>query len=208
VLAVAAQPIMRGAMVTSTTTRSSLASLTTHMSSTDPVPGKVARISHLVWTGAPVPPCGVTSHSTCGTNRGRSFRHIANSTLKTPSLLPLSSVYCTRTTIASANQQDQRRRHRNVKPTITLPLNPASESSPSIHTLSPRPCSCSRPLVRHRLDSRRRPVVVRESDTVSAASGSAPSRHQSTKPGEPSMARSATPVFEPIIITRWQKKGC
>lgn len=57
-------------------------------------------------------------------------------------------------------------------------------------------------------------LATPEPDSVSAASGSAPSRHQSIKPGEPSasaspapsVTRSATPVFEPIITTRRQKK--
>jgi histone-lysine N-methyltransferase SUV420H len=52
-------------------------------------------------------------------------------------------------------------------------------------------------------------------DSASVASGSAPSRHRSVKPGEPSasaspapsVTRSATPVFEPIITTRLQKKA-
>ena len=54
-----------------------------------------------------------------------------------------------------------------------------------------------------------------EPDSASAASGSASSRRRSTKPGEPSAAaspapsvtRSITPVFEPIITTRLQKKA-
>ena len=57
-------------------------------------------------------------------------------------------------------------------------------------------------------------LATPDPDSASAASGSAPSRHQSIKPGEPSasaspapsVARSATPVFEPIITTRRQKK--
>jgi histone-lysine N-methyltransferase SUV420H len=57
-------------------------------------------------------------------------------------------------------------------------------------------------------------LATPDPDSLSTASGSAPSRHQSIKPGEPSasaspapsVARSATPVFEPIITTRRQKK--
>jgi len=57
-------------------------------------------------------------------------------------------------------------------------------------------------------------LATPEPDSAPAASGSAPSRRQSIKPGEPnasaspapSVARSATPVFEPIITTRRQKK--
>jgi len=57
-------------------------------------------------------------------------------------------------------------------------------------------------------------LATPEPDSASAASCSALSRRQSIKPGEPnasaspapSVARSATPVFEPIITTRRQKK--
>lgn len=59
------------------------------------------------------------------------------------------------------------------------------------------------------------PGLTTHPDSASVASGSAPSRHRSIKPGEPSasaspapsVARSATPVFEPIITTRLQKKA-
>ena len=58
-------------------------------------------------------------------------------------------------------------------------------------------------------------LATPEPDTASAASGSALSRHRSIKPGDlsasgspaPSVARSVTPVFEPIITTRLQKKA-
>jgi len=58
-------------------------------------------------------------------------------------------------------------------------------------------------------------LATPEPDSVSAVSGSALSRHRSIKPGDlsasgspaPSVARSATPVFEPIITTRLQKKA-
>lgn len=58
-------------------------------------------------------------------------------------------------------------------------------------------------------------LATPEPDSASAALGSALSRHRSIKPGElsasgtpaPSVARSATPVFEPIITTRLQKKA-
>jgi histone-lysine N-methyltransferase SUV420H len=58
-------------------------------------------------------------------------------------------------------------------------------------------------------------LATPEPDSVSAASGSALSRHRSIKPGKlsasgspaPSVARSVTPVFEPIITTRLQKKA-
>jgi [histone H4]-N-methyl-L-lysine20 N-methyltransferase len=58
-------------------------------------------------------------------------------------------------------------------------------------------------------------LATPEPDTASAPSGSALSRHRSIKSGElsasgspaPSVARSATPVFEPIITTRLQKKA-
>ncbi len=58
-------------------------------------------------------------------------------------------------------------------------------------------------------------LATPEPDTASAVSGSALSRHRSIKPGElsasgspaPSVARSVTPVFEPIITTRLQKKA-
>ena len=58
-------------------------------------------------------------------------------------------------------------------------------------------------------------LATPEPDSASAVSGSALSRHRSLKPGEPStaaspaasMARSVTPNFEPIIITRLQKKA-
>jgi histone-lysine N-methyltransferase SUV420H len=60
-----------------------------------------------------------------------------------------------------------------------------------------------------------RGLATPEPDTASAASGSASSRHRSIKPGGPSASasptpsatRSATPVFEPIITTRLQKKA-
>jgi histone-lysine N-methyltransferase SUV420H len=58
-------------------------------------------------------------------------------------------------------------------------------------------------------------LATPEPDSVSAASGSALSRHRSIKPSglgasgspAPSVARSVTPVFEPIITTRLQKKA-
>ncbi|KAN0111356.1 hypothetical protein V8E52_008631, partial [Russula decolorans] len=58
-------------------------------------------------------------------------------------------------------------------------------------------------------------LATPEPDSVSAVSGSALSRHRSIKPSDlsasgspaPSVARSATPVFEPIITTRLQKKA-
>jgi histone-lysine N-methyltransferase SUV420H len=58
-------------------------------------------------------------------------------------------------------------------------------------------------------------LATPEPDFVSAVSGSALSRHRSIKPSDlsasgspaPSVARSATPVFEPIITTRLQKKA-
>ena len=59
-------------------------------------------------------------------------------------------------------------------------------------------------------------LATPEPDSASAASGSALSRHRSLKCGElsapagspaPSVARSVTPVFEPIITTRLQKKA-
>ena len=62
-----------------------------------------------------------------------------------------------------------------------------------------------------------RGLATPEPDSESPASGGAPSRYRSIKlkPGEPSasaspapsVARSATPVFEPIITTRLQKKA-
>ena len=58
-------------------------------------------------------------------------------------------------------------------------------------------------------------LATPEPDSASAALGSALSRHRSIKLGElsatgspaPSVARSVTPVFEPIITTRLQKKA-
>jgi histone-lysine N-methyltransferase SUV420H len=58
-------------------------------------------------------------------------------------------------------------------------------------------------------------LATPEPDSASAASGSALSRRRSIKPCElsacaspaPSVARSVTPVFEPIITTRLQKKA-
>ena len=58
-------------------------------------------------------------------------------------------------------------------------------------------------------------LVTPEPDSVLAASGSALSRRRSIKPCElsasaspaPTVARSVTPVFEPIITTRLQKKA-
>ena len=58
-------------------------------------------------------------------------------------------------------------------------------------------------------------LATPEPDSAPAASGSALSRHRSIKPGgpsastspAPSVARSVTPAFEPIITTRLQKKA-
>lgn len=58
-------------------------------------------------------------------------------------------------------------------------------------------------------------LATPEPDSAPAASGSALSRYRSTKPGglsasaspAPSVARSVTPAFEPIITTRLQKKA-
>jgi [histone H4]-N-methyl-L-lysine20 N-methyltransferase len=58
-------------------------------------------------------------------------------------------------------------------------------------------------------------LATPEPDIAAAVSGSALSRHRSLKPGEPSaatsptpsMGRSVTPAFEPIITTRLQKKA-
>ena len=58
-------------------------------------------------------------------------------------------------------------------------------------------------------------LATPEPDSAPAASGSALSRYRSIKPGElsastspaPSVARSVTPAFEPIITTRLQKKA-
>ena len=76
-----------------------------------------------------------------------------------------------------------------------------------LNSLPPSRSSLVPPLPMHGL-------ATPEPDTASAVSGCAPSRRQSIKPGEPSasaspapsVARSATPVFEPIITTRRQKR--
>jgi [histone H4]-N-methyl-L-lysine20 N-methyltransferase len=88
----------------------------------------------------------------------------------------------------------------------------ATETEPDATSLGPNSLPPSRSSLVPPLPLR---DLATPPDSASVASGSAPSRHRSIKPGEPSasaspapsVARSATPVFEPIITTRLQKKA-
>lgn len=88
----------------------------------------------------------------------------------------------------------------------------ATETEPDATSLGPNSLPPSRSSLVPPLPLR---DLATPPDSASVASGSAPSRHRSIKLGEPSasaspapsVARSATPVFEPIITTRLQKKA-
>jgi histone-lysine N-methyltransferase SUV420H len=96
---------------------------------------------------------------------------------------------------------------------IDLTLEVEAETEPDVMSTNPNTLPPSRSSLIPALPIRG--LATPEPDSVSAVSGSASSRRRSIKPGEPSAsaspapsaARSVTPVFEPIITTRLQKKA-